>query len=348
MAPAAGALKVAIAGCTGRMGERLVALTRADPALHFVGGLRSRVQKDALVASAVGQVSLHPPKKTGENLAGDNQEAVPNKDTAPGVYTSLDKLIEESGQKPCDYFSSPIGIVSFFTGGDLMVSSFPYPSALLRPKIAGTMSLIPSCIRHSVALVIGTTGFTPAEQEVVEAAAREIPLCIAANFSLGVNLLVRIAGEVAASLGEDFDIELVEAHHNRKVDAPSGTAIALLDSIAAATGRTTCKGSADAETTAETHRDKMVLIHGREGRSVRRRRGEVGVHALRMGNVVGEHSVMYASDFERITLSHHAETRDVFASGAIRMAKWIAHRPKGKYQVSDMLFQKANSNPAEV
>nr|CEL66009.1 TPA: dihydrodipicolinate reductase, putative [Neospora caninum Liverpool] len=322
MAPAAGALKVAIAGCTGRMGERLVALTRADPALHFVGGLRSRVQKDALVASAVGQVSLHPPKKTGENLAGDNQEAVPNKDTAPGVYTSLDKLIEESGQKPS------------------VVIDFSNP--------AGTMSLIPSCIRHSVALVIGTTGFTPAEQEVVEAAAREIPLCIAANFSLGVNLLVRIAGEVAASLGEDFDIELVEAHHNRKVDAPSGTAIALLDSIAAATGRTTCKGSADAETTAETHRDKMVLIHGREGRSVRRRRGEVGVHALRMGNVVGEHSVMYASDFERITLSHHAETRDVFASGAIRMAKWIAHRPKGKYQVSDMLFQKANSNPAEV
>ncbi|EPT30496.1 dihydrodipicolinate reductase [Toxoplasma gondii TgCatPRC2] len=317
-------LKVAIAGCTGRMGERLVALTRADPALHFVGGVRTLAGRDTMVTSTAEQHPGGSKKANGEAVrTGISQEpGTPGKDDAPGVYTSLDELIDESGHKPS------------------VVIDFSNP--------AGTMSLIPSCIRHGVALVIGTTGFTPAELEKVESAARDIPLCIAANFSLGVNLLIRIVGEVAASLGEDFDIELVEAHHNRKVDAPSGTAVALLDSIATATGRRTCTGSDEEETTSETHPEKMVLVHGRESRNAKRRRGEVGVHALRMGSVVGEHSVMYASDFERITLSHHAETRDVFASGAIRMAKWIAHRPKGKYQVSDMLFEKRKTSRTEV
>ncbi|PFH32829.1 dihydrodipicolinate reductase [Besnoitia besnoiti] len=288
-------LKVAIAGCSGRMGKRLLALAGADPNLQYVGGVRSSAGKNSDSQSTNWQQSANAANVTN-------------------VYASLDELIDKSGHKPA------------------VVVDFSKPD--------GTMALVPACVRHGVSLVIGTTGFTSQQLEEIDAAAKKIPLCIAANFSLGVNLLVRLVGEVASSLGEDFDIELVEAHHNRKVDAPSGTAVALLDSIAKATGRTTCNGHADsAGASGENPGDKMVLVHGREGRDAKRRRGEVGVHALRMGNVVGEHSVMYASDFERITLSHHAETRDVFASGALRMAKWIAGRPSGKYEVSDMLFE---------
>ncbi|PHJ22815.1 dihydrodipicolinate reductase [Cystoisospora suis] len=308
-------VRLAIAGCSGRMGDRLVVLSSQDPQFVLLGGLRSTQGNSGegpqTMACLYPQLARNASCTTGL----DSVEASTGRNAR--IYSSLDELIEKSGQKP-----------------DVIID-FSKPD--------GTMSLAPSCVRHGVALVVGTTGFTEAQLQLLDDVAKEIPLCVAANFSLGVNLLVRLVGEAAASLGEDFDIELVEAHHNRKVDAPSGTAVALLDSIGAATGRGTSKRRLECDETEEKEEKKLILAHGREGRNAKRQKGEIGVHALRLGNVVGEHSVIYASDFERITLSHHAETRDVFASGALRMAKWIAGKPKGKHLVSDMLFEKVST-----
>jgi 4-hydroxy-tetrahydrodipicolinate reductase len=173
-----------------------------------------------------------------------------------------------------------------------------------------------------VALVIGTTGLAPAQQAAVDAAAKRVAVLQAPNFSLGVNLLFRIAREVARALGEDFDVGIVEAHHNQKADAPSGTALGLARAVAEGLGR-------DAD---------EAMVHGRQGRPGPRARKEIGMHALRMGSVVGEHTAHFASPYERLELTHRAESRVVFAAGALRAAKWIAGKPAGRYTMDDVLF----------
>lgn len=172
------------------------------------------------------------------------------------------------------------------------------------------------------AMVIGTTGLTPQQEAAVNTASKKIPIIHAANYSLGVNLLIKVAGEVAKALGEEFDIELVEAHHNKKVDAPSGTALAIARRICAATARSAEKD----------------LIHGRSGKPGARTKSEIGMHAVRMGSVVGDHSAYFSSDFEIIELAHRAQSRDVFAAGALRAAKWLAGRKPGMYSMEDVLF----------
>ncbi len=173
-----------------------------------------------------------------------------------------------------------------------------------------------------VALVVGTTGLNPEQEAAVREAATAVPVLHASNYSLGINLLLRVAAEVAAALGEDFDIEIAESHHNRKADAPSGTAMSLARSVCEATGRTAATD----------------LVYGRQGRPGPRSRREIGVHALRLGSVTGEHTVHFGSLFERIELTHRAETRDVFAAGALRAAKWLAGREPGMYSMNHVLF----------
>lgn len=185
-----------------------------------------------------------------------------------------------------------------------------------------TVKLAPECAKRGIALVVGTTGLTSEERAAVEAAAAHVPVLIAHNFSLGVNLLVRIAGDVARALGPAFDVEIVEAHHNRKLDSPSGTALGIARSIADALGK-------DLAT---------ALRCGREGRTAKREAGEIGMHSVRLGNVIGEHTAHFASDFERIELTHKAQSREVFAAGALRAAKWIAGRAPGVYTMEDVLF----------
>jgi len=159
-----------------------------------------------------------------------------------------------------------------------------------------------------VAFVSGTTGLNEDHRIMLADCSKKAPVLWARNFSLGVNLMQRVCAEVAKALGPAFDIEITEAHHNRKADAPSGTAMAIAESICSSLGKD----------------PKETLRHGREGRTdAKRVEGEIGMHALRMGAVVGEHTVNYASDFERIELSHRAQTRDVFASGALRAARWL-------------------------
>lgn len=169
--------------------------------------------------------------------------------------------------------------------------------------------------------VLGTTGFSPDEERKIEAAARHATIVKAGNMSLGVNLLVELTRKVAAALDEDFDIEIVEMHHRHKVDAPSGTALMLGE--AAAQGR----GIALAE-----HSER-----GRDGHTGARKRGDIGFAALRGGSVVGDHTVIFAADGERIELTHRAADRGIFARGAVKAALWANGKPPGIYSMADVL-----------
>jgi len=170
-------------------------------------------------------------------------------------------------------------------------------------------------------IVIGTTGLTPADHAAIDAAAKKIAVLQAANTSLGVNLLSHLVQEAAARLGPEWDIEIVEMHHRHKVDAPSGTALLLGD--AAAKGRgVDLAGVAD---------------RGRDGITGERREGAIGFAALRGGSVAGDHMVILASEGERIEIGHRAESRAIFARGAVKAALWLAGKPVGRYGMGDVL-----------
>jgi 4-hydroxy-tetrahydrodipicolinate reductase len=175
--------------------------------------------------------------------------------------------------------------------------------------------------RHGVALVVGTTGLEAAHQAALEAAAAGTVVVQAANMSVGVNLLLGLTRQVAGILGPDYDIEIVEMHHRHKVDAPSGTALALGD--AAAAGR-----DVDLATVSQRVRD---------GHTGARRAGDIGFATLRGGDVVGEHTVVFATEGERVELTHKASSRAVFARGAVRAALWTKGRSPGLYTMRDVL-----------
>jgi 4-hydroxy-tetrahydrodipicolinate reductase len=169
--------------------------------------------------------------------------------------------------------------------------------------------------------VIGTTGLSAHEEAAVEALARVAPVVVASNFSLGVNLLVGLVTKAAQILGPGWDAEVVELHHRAKRDAPSGTALTLAQAIAAGHG----------SSYADVHR------HGRDGDVGPRPQGEIGVHAVRGGDVIGEHTVSLFGAGERLELSHRATSRAIFAAGALRAAAWVKDQPPGRYDMLDVL-----------
>ncbi len=185
----------------------------------------------------------------------------------------------------------------------------------------GTVQWLETCVTRQRPIVIGTTGHSAEQLGQIEAAAKQIPVLKAANMSVGVNLLFKLAGEVASALGDSYDIEIVETHHRFKKDAPSGTAMTLLDSILAATGR-------DA---------KKDVVYGRQGETGERPAKQIGMHALRVGDTVGEHEVHFGNLGETVVLKHTAHTRDTFAAGALRAAVWLAEKPAGRYDMHDVL-----------
>jgi 4-hydroxy-tetrahydrodipicolinate reductase len=184
-----------------------------------------------------------------------------------------------------------------------------------------TPAIAAACAAAGKPLVIGTTGHDDAQREAIVANAARIPIVFAPNFSVGVNTLFWLTRKAAEILGPDFDLEVVEMHHRLKKDSPSGTARRL------------------AEILAET-RDLSYaqdVRHGREGMVGERTRGEIGMHAIRGGDVVGDHTVIYANVGERLELTHKASSRDTFANGALRAAKWAAAQPPGLYDMQDVL-----------
>jgi len=174
---------------------------------------------------------------------------------------------------------------------------------------------------HGRALVIGTTGLDAAQSQAVKHAAKQVPIMWAPNMSLAVTLLIELVADVARRLGPDYDIEILEMHHRDKVDAPSGTALAL--GRAAAVGR-----GVDLDSVAQRVRD---------GHTGARRRGDIGFATLRGGDVAGEHTVSFAANGERLELSHLATSRQVFARGAVTAAKWLVGKPPGLYDMKDVL-----------
>lgn len=175
----------------------------------------------------------------------------------------------------------------------------------------------------SIPIVIGTTGMSDEEKARIAKAAEKIPVIHAPNFSVGVNVLFKAAEMVAGILGDGYDVEITEAHHNQKIDAPSGTALGLAEAIARGLKRDL----------------KEAAVYGRHGMTGKRAPKEIGIHALRMGDVVGEHTAYFAIGGERLELTHKASSRDTFARGALRAAKWLVQnkKPPGLYTMAQVL-----------
>ena len=184
-----------------------------------------------------------------------------------------------------------------------------------------TVAFAYEAARQRIAHVIGTTGSTEDHLSDIKKAAEKTAIVRAGNMSLGVNLLVKLTRQVAAALDTDFDIEVIEAHHNKKIDAPSGTALML--------------GGAAAEGRGVTLQD--VRDTNRNGIVGTRKKGDIGFVAIRGGDIVGEHDVMFASPAERIILRHVAQSRDVFARGALKAAEWVRTQKPGEYDMFDVL-----------
>lgn len=186
-------------------------------------------------------------------------------------------------------------------------------------KPEGTRALAAVAAASGVALVIGTTGLDDASEKALAVASEKVAVFAATNMSIGVHVLNVIAEHASKMLGEDFEIEIAETHHKRKVDAPSGTALTL------------------AKTLQESRHHITHLVHGREGQVGPRGPREIGMHALRGGDVVGDHTIYFFGESERLELTHRAASRDLFARGALRAAKWVVAKSPGFYGMSDMM-----------
>lgn len=188
-----------------------------------------------------------------------------------------------------------------------------------------TAANLAACAEHGVAALVGTTGLGPEVEAAADAAAQRVPVLIAANTSLGVTLLIELVRAAARALPREFDIEIIEAHHRHKQDAPSGTALALGE--AAAAGR--------------EQRLAQVTAAPRVGVAPRQP-GEIGFAVVRGGDIVGEHSVLFAGSGEQITLGHQATDRSIFARGALQAASWLAGKPPGRYKMVDVIGLKSD------
>lgn len=193
--------------------------------------------------------------------------------------------------------------------GDLKISSNPDGIFLIDVAVDFTaaeasVENLNYVLKYKKALVLGTTGFNESQIKTIEEASKKIPIVFSANMSIGMNLLFRVAGEVASNLGAAYDIELVEAHHKAKKDAPSGTAKKLQQVLSLASGK------------------------------------DIPAHAIRAGDIIGDHTIIYAGNHERIEIKHQAHSRDVFAIGALKAAKWVAKKGAGLYTMQDVLGNK--------
>lgn len=186
---------------------------------------------------------------------------------------------------------------------------------------AATLANAKVCADAGKALVVGTTGFSAEEKTELMGFQKSMALCVAANYSTGVNVCLKLLEQAAAIMGDDYDIEIYEAHHRHKVDAPSGTALAMGDVLADTLGRDLDK----------------VAVYGREGQTGARKRETIGFATVRGGDVVGDHTVMFMADGERVEITHKASSRMAFARGAVKAAAWMAGQEDGHYDMRDVL-----------
>lgn len=222
------------------------------------------------------------------------------------------------GQDAAAFLGQPCGIAittdpaTALAGADVLID-------FTRPE--GTLGHLAACRARGVPMVIGTTGFDDAGKAAIAAAARDIPIVFAANMSVGVNVTIKLLELAAKTLTTGYDVEIVEAHHQHKVDAPSGTALAMGEAIAAAQGRTL----------------KDCAVYAREGHTGARVPGSIGFATIRGGDIVGDHVAMFIGAGERIEIAHRSNSRQGYAQGALRAAHFLADRPAGLYGMHDVL-----------
>jgi len=280
--------KLILSGCNGYMGRVVTAAVKDDPAISIIAGIDINIE----------QLADYP------------------------VFASPDDLIKGSGALPGG--NNDLSKSSSLTGGDDPAEGGNAPAfnadALVDFSSPSALDgLLTYSLSNSVPLVLCATGYTPQQISALEKASERIAVFRSGNMSLGINLLADLIKRASAVLGEDFDIEIVERHHRRKVDAPSGTAIMLADAA----------GS--------TLPTKPDYIFERESRRTPRGAHEIGISAVRGGTIVGVHDVIFAGQDEVLELRHTAASRDVFAVGAIRAAKYIAGKAPGLYNMGDVL-----------
>ena len=193
---------------------------------------------------------------------------------------------------------------------DVLVD-FSHPSALSSLLVFGKTRKLP--------LVLCTTGYSKTQVEELKEASREIPIFYSRNMSLGINLLIELSKKATQVLGRNFDVEIIEKHHNQKIDAPSGTALMLADEISSVMS------------------EEPKYVYDRHSRRMKREKNEIGIHSVRGGTIVGEHDVLFAGHHETITLSHSAQSKEVFVSGAVNADVYLCGKPAGLYDMSDLL-----------
>ena len=233
----------------------------------------------------------------------------------------ISRLVEadENAEIVAGFDLVDLGITSYpvytnmadFGGEADVIIDFSHPSALT--------NVLNFCKERRLPVILATTGYTQEQKDEMEAASKEIPLFFSANMSLGINLLIDLAKKATKLLEGSFDIEIEERHHNQKIDAPSGTALAIADAIS------------------DTLSMPAEYVYDRHSVRRKRRKTEIGMHAIRGGTIVGEHSVIFAGTDEVIELRHSAHSKEVFAVGAIKAAKFMADKPAGKYDMNDLI-----------
>jgi 4-hydroxy-tetrahydrodipicolinate reductase len=218
----------------------------------------------------------------------------------------------------CGQTGVPIGddLSAIIDRGEVIVD-FSTPGA--------TLGHLYIAAQHRKAMVIGTTGFSPQELAELRALAKTIACVFSPNMSVGVTIILKVIVEMAKTLGDDYDIELIEAHHRLKKDAPSGTALKMAEVLAKAVNR-------DLE---------QVGVYARKGLVGERKRGEIGIQAIRAGDIVGDHTVLFGGMGERVEVTHRVQSRDTFARGALRAARWVVKQPPGLYDMTDVLGLKS-------
>ena len=214
-----------------------------------------------------------------------------------------------------------IGKLGVIVGADLAAVSDAFDVLIDFTRPESTLANLEICRQAGRRMVIGTTGFTDEQKVQIAAAAQDIGIVFAPNMSVGVNLCLKLLDTAARVLGDDVDIEVIEAHHRHKVDAPSGTALRMGEVVADALGRDL----------------KTCAVYGREGHTGERDSKTIGFETIRAGDIVGDHTVMFAATGERIEITHKASSRMTFANGAVRAAAWLVDRQAGLFDMQDVL-----------
>ena len=214
-----------------------------------------------------------------------------------------------------------VGRMGVALSDDLAAAADAYDALIDFSVPESTLRSVEVCAAAGKRLVIGTTGFDDDGLARIRAAAQRVPILMAPNMSVGVNLAFRLVELAARVLGDDVDVEIVEAHHRHKIDAPSGTAVRMGEIVAAALGREL----------------EQVAVYGRHGTTGARARDAIGFATVRAGDIVGEHTVLYAGNGERLEITHRAESRMNFAQGALRAARFLAGKPHGLFDMQDVL-----------